>query len=507
MKILVTGAKGQVGQVILPGLAGHEVIATDKDTLDVTDSVAVRDAVADCDVVIHLVMQRGASVSWEEAEWDTARGALDVTVFGAYNVLRAACELGKRAICASSCLTTVASSDQYVTEATRSAGGGLYGIIKASVEHLCRELRDDYGTPITLVRIGGFEGNPAYYNEPPNCPADAFRETSRGWAIHKEDLMASFVAIAETPVPWSFLHVVADQLGRRWDLESLWLNHRFRPRQTVNSRGFWRYDDRGNLDDAGNTLVDAAIRGNDPNLQPALRASDPNVGNGLPLRWACSLGQWDAAHKLLCAGADPNSFGGDPLRQAAASGEMATFDLLLSCGADPAVDGGEAIAWAAGRKRMDVVTRMLADGMADTNQLGAALYHAVSRQDIGIVELLLSWGADPNFGAGEILRRSIHGSGHRSGGDISIAKALLAAGCVQIKRPDHPVDNAWPLCEAIQGRGNPRMVELLLQYGADPDNMLMDDGSDAYVEAAVARGYSEALALIGRDATGKRVTT
>jgi dTDP-4-dehydrorhamnose reductase len=55
MRILVTGAAGQLGRELVDAFAGHDVVATDRPTLDVVDRDSVRSAVAALrpDAVVH----------------------------------------------------------------------------------------------------------------------------------------------------------------------------------------------------------------------------------------------------------------------------------------------------------------------------------------------------------------------------------------------------------------------------------------------------------------------
>ena len=57
MAVLVTGAKGMLGQDLCPILedAGYEVIETDVDTLDITNAEQVKQVLEECkpEIVIH----------------------------------------------------------------------------------------------------------------------------------------------------------------------------------------------------------------------------------------------------------------------------------------------------------------------------------------------------------------------------------------------------------------------------------------------------------------------
>jgi dTDP-4-dehydrorhamnose reductase len=56
MRIFMTGAKGQLGRALQAALAAHEVVATDVDSVDITNTQALSAAVeaAQPDVVVHL---------------------------------------------------------------------------------------------------------------------------------------------------------------------------------------------------------------------------------------------------------------------------------------------------------------------------------------------------------------------------------------------------------------------------------------------------------------------
>ncbi len=75
MKVLLTGANGQLGRCFQDRIpAGWQVMATDADTLDITDANQVDQAVANCRP--ELIINAAAYTAVDKAESDAARAAL-----------------------------------------------------------------------------------------------------------------------------------------------------------------------------------------------------------------------------------------------------------------------------------------------------------------------------------------------------------------------------------------------------------------------------------------------
>ncbi len=93
MAVLVTGAKGMLGQDLCPILedAGYEVIETDVDTLDITNAEQVKQVLEECkpEIVIHCA----AYTNVDKAEEDLKTAEL-INVTGTENIADACGKLG-----------------------------------------------------------------------------------------------------------------------------------------------------------------------------------------------------------------------------------------------------------------------------------------------------------------------------------------------------------------------------------------------------------------------------
>lgn len=89
MRFLITGASGMLGRDLQVALAGREVTALSRSELDITDHVAVREAVADHDVVINAA----AYTKVDDAE-SHERDAAMVNAVGAGHIAQATAEEG-----------------------------------------------------------------------------------------------------------------------------------------------------------------------------------------------------------------------------------------------------------------------------------------------------------------------------------------------------------------------------------------------------------------------------
>jgi NAD(P)-dependent dehydrogenase (short-subunit alcohol dehydrogenase family) len=161
-RILMTGAAGDIGQVLRPDLRSqYQLRLSDTQPIDscqdgeqsiiadVRDLAAMEAAAAGMDAVIHLAGFRETSAQWEDC--------YAVNMGGTYNVLEAARRQGVRRV--------VFASSNHVTGCYEREGvytrpdmpvrpDSLYGVSKAFGENLARFYADEFGLSVICLRIG-----------------------------------------------------------------------------------------------------------------------------------------------------------------------------------------------------------------------------------------------------------------------------------------------------------------------------------------------------------------
>lgn len=167
-KLLITGASGVIGSVLLDGLKEHyDVLGTDVEgdaskgivPLDVTNEQQLQQHMEGVDTVLHI--------AWKKDEDDFLGVALPVNVGGAYQIYEAARKHGvRRVIFASSNHATgfyqvgeeIDVNDPYRPDS-------IYGLSKCYIELLGRWYADRYGLSSFNVRIGNFPGDDRPHSE------------------------------------------------------------------------------------------------------------------------------------------------------------------------------------------------------------------------------------------------------------------------------------------------------------------------------------------------------
>lgn len=279
-----------------------------------------------------------------------------------------------------------------------------------------------------------------------------------------------------------------------------------------------------------------AVKAADPAAVSSLLGTGTDVDAAQPdgataLHWAVFRDHVEIAGLLIDAGADVNAaneLGATPLWLAADNGSAPMVERLLAAGARPnvALPEGETPLMTAARTGNSDAVRSLIDAGADVNVVEetrgqTALMWAVAQGQHAVVDLLIADGADvtarskvrPRLMHAENTNAGQYDSGiiwNRGGftpllfaarhGDIESARRLLGAGAhVDVSAPT----GATPLVVAAHSghgefgaylltagadpndigagysalhvaalRGDERLVEALLEHGADPDARL-----------------------------------
>ena len=187
MKVLVTGAKGMLGQDLCPILedAGCFVAETDVDTLDITDAKAVSVAIATIkpDVVIHTAAYTNVDKAEEDLET-----AMKINAQGTENVAKACAE--------NDCLLVYISTD-YVFDGTKNEPYLPTDGVKPI---------NNYG----LTKLKGEEAVQKY------CSQYYIARTSWLYGHHGKNFVETMLSLADKPE----LKVVDDQIGcPTWTVE------------------------------------------------------------------------------------------------------------------------------------------------------------------------------------------------------------------------------------------------------------------------------------------------
>lgn len=169
MRWLVTGANGMLGRdlVSLLQTRGHEVTAVDRDVLDITDAVAVADAVEGYEVVANVAAYTAVDAAEEHEGL-----AFTVNAVGPQLLARAARRAGARIVQISTDYVFEGEAESPYAETSPIAPRSAYGRTKAAGEWAVRAENPDhlivrtawlYGAqggcfPKTIVRVAGEKG-------------------------------------------------------------------------------------------------------------------------------------------------------------------------------------------------------------------------------------------------------------------------------------------------------------------------------------------------------------
>jgi len=137
MKILVTGANGQLGREIAKQGCEHELVLTGSHNLDITDGAAVRAYFHD--VKPQAVIHCAAYTNVDGAEFD-ADGAFRVNVVGAQNIAAGCMETGARMVYVSTDYVFDGQKQEPYRESDHVNPQSVYGHTKLQGEDIVRQI-------------------------------------------------------------------------------------------------------------------------------------------------------------------------------------------------------------------------------------------------------------------------------------------------------------------------------------------------------------------------------
>lgn len=137
MRILVTGANGQLGREIARQGQGHELVLTDVDTLDITDGKSVMNIFRD--IQPQAVIHCAAYTNVDGAESD-ADGAFRVNVIGAQNMAAGCLETGARMVYVSTDYVFDGQTNSLYREFDMVNPQTVYGRTKWQGEEMVRQI-------------------------------------------------------------------------------------------------------------------------------------------------------------------------------------------------------------------------------------------------------------------------------------------------------------------------------------------------------------------------------
>jgi uronate dehydrogenase len=214
MRVLVTGAAGSIGRVLLPGLTdrGHEVVGLDRvpppdghegawHTIDCADPDAVAAVFADSrlDAVVHLAGHPGEASLPESLPSHVVTTAALLDAMVEHDVTRLVYAGSNHAVGRT-------PRTELLTTDVRPRPDTFYGVGKVAAEALMSLYADRYGLDAVSCRIGSFLPEP---------------ETTRHlstWLSHDDCVRMVHAALTATAPGFAVLYGVSANTRGWWDL-------------------------------------------------------------------------------------------------------------------------------------------------------------------------------------------------------------------------------------------------------------------------------------------------
>lgn len=237
LRVLVTGATGEVGRGVLPRL--HEqfdlrLLSLDppgddprRVQADLLDWHALAAAMHGIEAVLHLAVASGHNGVFEDDAFNDRR--FDVNVKGAYHVFESARRAGVRRVVHVSSLMVVWGHAAPVPGDAPPRPVGTYALTKALSEQIARQYAEAHGLEVLTLRIAA----PLDIADP-----QCLQRPVRPQQIPLPDLAEAFVRALTVPLErYEIVTLVGESSRRLWDLEPAHRVLGYQPRYRLDDLG------------------------------------------------------------------------------------------------------------------------------------------------------------------------------------------------------------------------------------------------------------------------------
>jgi len=260
MRVLITGARGRIGQRLVPHLEGaHELRLLSRRPVegdprwcqaDITEIDQVLPVCEGVDAVVHLAIATGHEGDYEADGFNASR--FDINVKGTYNVFEAAARAKVPRVVYASSLTAVWGypAPQWVAGDALARPVDTYGLTKYLGEEIARHYVRMHSMSAVCLRI------PAPVDVAD--PAARQRELLPQWMAFPDMVEAFGLALTAPFEGLQIVTVVGESSKRRWGVSRAEQVLGWKPRTRLEDEGYTLRDEPADYAPAGSVHGDDA---------------------------------------------------------------------------------------------------------------------------------------------------------------------------------------------------------------------------------------------------------